>query len=106
MPSESTQARETQKEYFEKAIKRRRRLLVEKGVDKARIPKDPHLKHLQAKLRQTAKRLRALKALEEQKEALAHRKQKKREATEAQRPEGSPEESKKKSKKGKKEGET
>lgn len=102
MPSESKQARETQKEYYQGAIESRRNLLVERGVDKKRIPKDPHLKHLRAKLRQTAKRLSALKALEEQKEALALRKQQKLEAKTAEKPADSPEDSKKKQKKAKK----
>jgi len=80
MPSESKQARETQKQTYQGAVKSRRNLLVERGVDKVRIPKDPHLKHLQAKLRKTTKRLNALAALEKQKEEMALRKQQKLEA--------------------------
>ena len=102
MPSESKQARETQREYYQGAIERRRSLLVESGVDKARIPKDPYLKHLRAELRKTTKRISALKALEKQKQALTLRKQQKLEANTSEKPEDSPEESKKKQKKAKK----
>ena len=102
MPSNAQQARETQKEYYERAIEKRRSLLVEKGVDKARIPKDPHLKHLQAKLRKTMMRLRTVETLKKQKEEMAIRKQQKLEAKTAKPSEGAPEESKTKSKKEKK----
>ena len=101
MPSESKQARETQEQYYQGAIDSRRNLLVERGVEKDRIPKDPHLKHLQAKLRKTSKRLVALAALEKQKEEMALRKQRKLEAK-TEKPEESPEQGKKKEKKTKK----
>jgi len=101
MPSESKQARETQRQTYQGAIDSRRNLLVERGVDKDRIPKDPHLKHLQAKLRKTAKRLAALAALEKQKEEMALRKQQKLEAK-TEKPEAAPEQGKKKEKKAKK----
>ena len=101
MPSESKQARETQKQTYQGAIDSRRNLLVERGVEKDRIPKDPHLKHLQAKLRKTSKRLAALAALEKQKEDMALRKQQKLEAK-PEKPEESPEKGKKKEKKTKK----
>lgn len=103
MPSESKQARETQKQYYQGAIQNRRNLLVEKGVDKDRIPKDPHLKHLQAKLRKTMERLSALTALEKKKEEMALRKQQKLEAKAEEKPADSPKEGKKKEKKEKKE---
>jgi len=100
MPSKGKQARQRQKQYFEDAIQRRRSLLVEKGVDKDRIPKDPHLKHLLAELRKTQRRLGAVRALEKQKEDLALRKQQKLEAADAEPPpEAPPEESKKQAKK-------
>ena len=102
MSSKAQQARETQKEYYEKAIQRWRNLLAEKGVDKARIQKDPHLKHLQAKLRKSNMRIRAIEALKKQKEDMALRKQKKLEAKTAKPPEGAPEEGKKKPEKEKK----
>ncbi len=102
MPSESREARETQKQYYQGAIERRRNLLVERGADKDRIAKDPHLKHVKAKLRKTAKRISALTALEKQKEELALRKQQKLEAKTAEKPAGSPEEGMKKQKKEKK----
>jgi hypothetical protein len=102
MPSESKQARETQKQACQGAIEARRNLLVERGVDKIRIPKDPHLKRLQAKLRKTTKRLNALAALEKQKEELALRKQQKLEAKTEEKPADSPEQGKKKEKKAKK----
>ena len=101
MPSESKQARETQKQYYQGAIDSRRNLLVERGVEKDRIPKDPHLKHLQAKLRKTSKRLAALAALEKQKEDMALRKQQKLEGKPEESGE-SPEQGKKKDKKAKK----
>jgi len=102
MPSESKQARETQKEYYQGAIQRRRNLLVDRGVDKDRIPKDPQLKHLQAELRQTTKRLRTLKALEKKEEEMALRKQQKLEAKTEEQPAESPKEGKKEQKKAKK----
>jgi hypothetical protein len=103
MPSQARSVRETQKNKYERAIEGRRNLLMERGVDKDRIRKDPHLKHLQAKLRRTVKRIGAVQALEKQKEELALRKQKKLEARSADKPEGSAEEGKKKPKKKKKE---
>jgi len=102
MPSNARSVRETQEKYYESAIESRRNLLIERGVDRDRIRKDPHLKHLQAKLRRTAKRIGAIQALEKQKEELALRKQKKLEAKTAEKPEGSTEEGKKKPKKKKK----
>ena len=95
MPSESKQARETQKRRYQGAIESRRNLLVERGVEKDRIPKDPHLKHLRAKLRKTSKRLAALAALEKQKEDMALRKQQKLEAK-TEEPADSPEQGEKK----------
>ena len=102
MPSQARSVRETQKDHYERAIERRRSLLIERGADKDRIRKDPHLKHLRAKLRRTAKRIGALQALEKQKEELTLRKQKKLEAKTAEKPEGSAEEAKKEPKKKKK----
>ncbi len=102
MPSESKQARETQKQHYQGAIESRRNLLVKRGVDKVRIPKDPHLKHLRAKLRKTTKRLTALAALERQKEEMVLRKQQKLEAKTEEKPADSPEQGKKKEKKAKK----
>jgi hypothetical protein len=99
MPSESKQARETQKQTYQGAIESRRNLLVERGVDKVRILKDPHLKRLQAKLRKTTKRLNALAVLETQKEEMALRKQQKLEAKTEGKPADSPEQGKKKGKK-------
>ncbi len=102
MPSESKQARETQKQSYQGAIETRRSLLAERGVDKARVSKDPHLKHLQAKLRKTTKRLAALAALEKKREEMALRKQQKLEAKTEENPADSPEEGKKKQKKAEK----
>ena len=99
MPSQSKKARETQKEYYQGAVRRRRNLLVERGVEKDRIQKDPHLKHLQAELRKTTKRLGTLKALEKKEEELALRKQQKLEAKTEKQPAESPKESKKEQKK-------
>ncbi len=101
MPSESKQARETQKQTCQAAINTRRNLLVERGVERDRIPKDPHLKHLQAKLRKTTKRLTALADLEKQKEEMALRKQQKLEGK-TEKPADAPEQGKKKEKKAKK----
>ena len=102
MPSKARSVRETQETYYESAIESRRALLIERGMDKDRIRKDPHLKHLQAGLRRTAKRIGAIQALEKQKEELALRKKEKLEGKTADKPEGSAEESKKKPKKKKK----
>jgi hypothetical protein len=102
MPSESRQARETQKQIYQGAIESRRKLLVDRGVEKDRIPKDPHLKHLQARLRKTTRRLNALSALEKQKEEMTLRKQQKLEAKTEEKPADSPEQGKKKEEKTKK----
>jgi hypothetical protein len=102
MPSESKQARETQKQHFQVAIDARRNLLADKGVDKDRIAKDPHLKHLKAKLRKASKRLSVLGSLEKKKEDMALAKQQKLEAKTSEKPADAPKESKKKQKKEKK----
>ena len=102
MPSESKQARDAQKQQCQGAIESRRNLLVERGVDKDRIPMDPHLKHLRAKLRKTTKRLNALAALERQKEEMTLRKQQKLEAKTEEQPADPPEQGKKKAEKAKK----
>ena len=102
MPSESKQTRETQKQTYQGAVESRRSLLVERGVDKVRIQKDPHLRHLQAKLRKTTKRLNALATLEKQKEEMALRKQKKLEAKTEEKAADSPDQGRKKKKKGEK----
>ena len=102
MASKAQGVRETQKGYYEVTIERRRNLLIEKGVDKARIKKDPYLRHLRARLRQTNKGLSTLQALENQKEALVLRKKEKLEAKTAEQPSGPPEEHKKTPKKAKK----
>ena len=102
MPSQARSVRETQKNHYERAIERRRSLLIERGADTDRIRKDPHLKHLRAELRRTAKRIGALQALEKQNEELALRKQQKLEAKTDEKPEGSAEEGKKEPKKKKK----
>lgn len=101
MPSESKQARETQKQAYQGAIERRRNLLVERGLEKDRIPKDPHLKHLRAKLRKTTSRLNALADREKQKEEMVLRKQQKL-AAKTEEPVASPEQGKKKEEKAKK----
>ncbi len=103
MPSESKQARESQKQQFQVAIEARRNLLAEKGMDKDRIAKDPRLKHLQAKLRKTTKRLSVLASLEKKKEDMALAKQQKLEAKAAGKTEEAPKQGKKKQKKEKKE---
>lgn len=102
MASKARGVRETQKGYYEVTIERRRKLLIEKGVDKARIKKDPYLRHLRARLRQTNKGLSTLQALKNQQEALVLRKKQKLEAKTAEPPSGSPEENKKAPKKAKK----
>ena len=102
MASKAQGVRETQKGYYEGTIEKRRDLLIEKGVDKALIQKDPYLKHLRAKLRQTNKRLSTIQALENQKEALVLRKKQKLEAKTTEQPSGSPKENKKAPKKAKK----
>ncbi len=102
MPSESKQARETQKQRVQAAIEARRNLLAEKGVDKDRVARDPRLKHLQAKLRKSSKRLSVLASLEKKQEDMALAKQRKREAKTADTAEEAPKEGKKKQKKEKK----
>jgi hypothetical protein len=98
MPSKLRSVRETQKKSYEAAIEKRRGLLIERGIDKDGIRKDPHLKRLQAALRKTLMRLRAVEALEKQEEALALRKQQKLEKKTA-KPSDAQEEGKKKPKK-------
>jgi hypothetical protein len=99
MGSELRSVREAQKTHYEDAIQKRRKLLIDRGVDPAGIRKDPYLKHLQAGLRKTKRRLASVDALEKQKEALALRKQKRLEEKTAEEPPDAPEEAKKKPKK-------
>jgi len=102
MASKARGVRETQKGYYEATIERRRNLLIENGGDKDGIQKDPYLRHLRARLRQTNKGLSTLQALKNQQEALVLRKKQKLEAKTAEPPSGSPEENKKAPKKAKK----
>jgi hypothetical protein len=102
MSSESKQSREAQKAAYQRAIQSRRNLLVERGVDKERIPKDARLRHLRAELRRTMRRVRALQALERKKEEMALLKAQKLQAKQEETPADLPEESKKKEKKEKK----
>lgn len=99
MPSKLRNVRETQKKFFETAIEKRISLLIDRGVDKARIRKDPHLKRLRAGLRKTLMRLRTVEALEKQKDTLALRKKEKLEKKKAPKSSDAPEEGKKKRKK-------
>ena len=102
MPSKVRGVRESQKDYYVAAIEKRRSLLIDKGVDMARIRKDPQLKPLQARLRQAIRRLGALKSIEKQTEALALRKAQRLEGKPAEQPSGGPDESEKKPTKAKK----
>ena len=74
MPSKSKTVRESQKVTLETAISKRQADLKETGLANDAIRKDPKLKQLKAKLRETHRRLDSIAALEKKKEDLVQKK--------------------------------
>jgi hypothetical protein len=71
MPSKSKEARLNQMEYLEYKLDRRLAFLAERSVDPGRIVKDPAVRMIRAKIRETDARLRAIAAIEKKTEEMA-----------------------------------
>ncbi|MGC8604212.1 MAG: hypothetical protein ACP5VS_11035 [Desulfomonilaceae bacterium] len=74
MPSKSLHTREEQKSRFLQQSEMRRKTLLEQGLDETRIGKDPHVKHLKARIKQVNSALARISFLEEQSRKLQERK--------------------------------
>ncbi len=71
MSSESKETRLKQKAEWEMKLQRRLALLAGKGVDEKKITRDVLVKELQAKIKESQRRLRAIAAVEERTGELA-----------------------------------
>ncbi len=71
MSSESKETRLKQKAEWEMKLQRRLALLAGKGVDEKKIARDVLVKELQAKIKESQRRLRAIAAVEERTGELA-----------------------------------
>lgn len=71
MASESKETRLKQKAVLEAKLQKRQALLADKGQDEKQIARDTQIRALQADLRETAARLRAIEANEKRTEGLA-----------------------------------
>ena len=77
MSSKTKQVIESQKRFFEAAFQNRRAELKDLKLEGGKIGKDPHLRHLRAKVRQANRRLLAISKIQKQIEASASQKRKK-----------------------------
>ena len=57
MPSKSREARDEQKNYWERELKLRLKLLGEKGWPSEKVDKDPMIRKIKAQLRSTGRRI-------------------------------------------------
>jgi len=71
MSSESKETRLKQKAEWEMKLQRRLALLAGKGVDEKKIARDVLVKELQAKIKESQRRLRAIAAVEKRTGELA-----------------------------------
>jgi hypothetical protein len=71
MPSKTKESRSNQKMYWKDKLNQRLSLLGEKGLDPAKIAKDPTVRKLRALIRETETRLRAIVDREKKKEEMA-----------------------------------
>ncbi|MEK6653672.1 MAG: hypothetical protein AABY92_00780 [Thermodesulfobacteriota bacterium] len=71
MSSESKETRLKQKAEWEMKLQRRLALLAAKGVDEKKIARDVLVKELQAKIKESQRRLRAIAAVEKRTGELA-----------------------------------
>lgn len=71
MSSESKETRLKQKAEWEMKLQRRLALLARKGVDEKKIARDVLVKELQAKIKESQRRLRAIAAVEKRTGELA-----------------------------------
>jgi hypothetical protein len=71
MASKSKEAREDQSIYWGKKLEERLAFLKDKGVEPESAAKDPRIKQLRAKKRETEHRLRAIEKKEKRKDEVA-----------------------------------
>ncbi len=83
MGSKSKEARLAQKAYWESKLEQRLQDLAQKGVDAQKAAKDPKVRHLRAKLRETMARIEAIEAMERKNQEMAKKK-----AEKAKQPKG------------------
>ncbi len=74
MSSKTKAARLEQKKYWETKLEERLNFLKDNGVAPQKAAKDPAVRKLRAKIRETEARLQAIEALEKKKEEMAKRK--------------------------------
>ncbi len=60
MASKSKETREGQKAYWENKLNQRMSILAEKGIESGKIAKDPAVKKIRARIRQTQGRLKVI----------------------------------------------
>ncbi len=60
MGSKTKQTREGQKTYWETKLNQRISVLAEKGIESEKIPKDPGVRKIRAKIRKAQGRLKAI----------------------------------------------
>lgn len=110
MPSKSREARERQKQYWEKRLEQRLSHLAEKGLGQKEAAKDSAVRKIRANLRDTESRLQVIRHLEKRNEEMAKaraekesvpkaEKSKKKKSAEEETPEVSKRQLKKKKKK-------
>ncbi|RLB43332.1 MAG: hypothetical protein DRH12_03230 [Deltaproteobacteria bacterium] len=74
MASKSKAARLNQISYWEGRLEERLKTLSEEGKDPQRVAKDPIVRKIRAKIRETQSRLNAIEAKEKKNEEMARRK--------------------------------
>ncbi|MBW2095912.1 MAG: hypothetical protein JRI80_13590 [Deltaproteobacteria bacterium] len=74
MASKSKEVRIEQKKYWETKLEQRLGALAEKGVDPKNAAKDPAVKKIRARLRETEARLKTITSLESKAEEMARKK--------------------------------
>ncbi len=77
MPSKTMQTREEQKSRLLQQSEMRKKALLEQGFEETRIKKDPHIKHLKARVKQINSAISRINFLEDQTKKLQERKQQK-----------------------------
>jgi len=74
MGSKTKEVRLAQKAYWESKLKERLQDLAQKGVETQKAARDPQVRHLRAKLRETAARIEAIEAIERKNQEMAQKK--------------------------------
>ncbi len=75
MASKLMESRQAQKTYWERKLEARRRTLEAQGADAPRIERDPVVRGIKAKIRETSSRLRAIAAKQEKIKEMARMKE-------------------------------